>query len=105
MTPSQNRWSAATKASSGQSAVLLQRRDKTFNGWSPQEALEIYGNELTEFEKIEIGNYSRVYTIGNVRRKNQYSIANKDGFYKMCPGEQLGYRYQVVKVIDKGSFG
>ena len=60
---------------------------------------------LTEFEKIEIGNYSRVYTIGNVRRENQYSIADKEGFYNTRVGEHLGYRYLIRKIIDKGSFG
>lgn len=85
--------------------MLLKRKDKSFNGWSPQEALEMFGHELTEFEKIEVGNYSRVYTIGNVRRENQYSIADKDGFYNTKVGEHLGYRYLIKKIIDKGSFG
>lgn len=80
-------------------------RNKAFNGWSPQEALEIFGHQLTEFEKIELGNYLRIYTIGDIRRENQYSIADKDGFYMTRVGEQLGYRYLVRKVIDKGSFG
>jgi len=39
-----------------------------FDGWSSQDALEKFGHELTEFEKIEIGIHDRIYTIGKVRR-------------------------------------
>jgi hypothetical protein len=60
---------------------------------------------LTEFEKIELGMYDRIYTIGCVRRQNQYLLADKDGSYLTQIGEQLGYRYEVIKVIDSGAFG
>lgn len=76
-----------------------------FDGWSPQEALEKFGPELTEFEKIELGIYERIYTIGKVRRQNQYSIADKEGYYLTSVGEQLGYRYEVIKIVDQGAFG
>jgi len=46
------------------------QKKQSVNGWSAQEALEQFGHELTEFEKIELGNYSRIYAIGNVRREN-----------------------------------
>lgn len=79
------------------------------NGWSPQEVLERFSGDgpdcLTAFEEIELGNYERIYTIGSVRRSNQYSIADPEGFYKVQVGEQLGYRYEVKRTIDKGSFG
>lgn len=54
------------------------------NGWSPQEALEKFStgeDALTEFEKIELGNYERIYTLGTVRRHNQYTLADSEGFY------------------------
>jgi len=65
----------------------------------------MFGSQLTEFEKIEMGMYERVYTIGNVRRHNQYSISNTDGQYLVQPGEQIAFRYCVVNVIDSGAFG
>ena len=34
-----------------------------------------------------------------------HDIADKEGFYRTMIGEQLGYRYEVKKIIDKGSFG
>ncbi len=36
----------------------------------PQDALEKFGSQLTEFEKIELGLFERIYTIGTVRREN-----------------------------------
>jgi hypothetical protein len=41
-----------------------------WGGYSSSEALEFFQNELTQFEKIEIGLYDRIYTIGKVRRIN-----------------------------------
>ena len=64
-----------------------------------------FGQQLTEFEKIEIGMFERIYTIGRVRRLNQYSVANHDGDYIVQEGEQLGYRYEVISKIDAGAFG
>ena len=86
-------------------AIDFNRMDNNFGGWSPQEAVQIFGQELTEFEKIEVGYYQRIYTIGNIRRENRYSIADKDGFYNTKIGEHLGYRYIIQKIIDKGAFG
>ena len=49
--------------------------------------------------------YEKIYTIGKVRRQNQYTIADREGFYLVKPGEQLAWRYEVVRVIDAGAFG
>ena len=58
------RTSAETKASSSQS----KNGQNKYDGLSPQDALEQYGSELTEFEKIELGIYERIYFIGRIRR-------------------------------------
>ena len=60
---------------------------------------------MIEFEKIELGIYERVYTIGKVRRSNQFSIADREGYYHAEVGEQLGYRYEITKIVDQGAFG
>jgi len=41
-----------------------------WDGYTPQEALEFFDQDLTEFEKIELGIYERIFTIGKVRRHN-----------------------------------
>jgi dual specificity tyrosine-phosphorylation-regulated kinase 2/3/4 len=70
-----------------------------------QEAQFVYQEELTVFEKSEITIFSEIYTIGSVRREGQQELADKEGYYKAQVGEQIGYRYQVLDIIDKGSFG
>lgn len=40
-----------------------------------------------------------------MRRQNQYSIADQEGQYLIKQGEQIGYRYEVIRPIDKGAFG
>lgn len=52
-----------------------------------------------------MGFYDKIYTIGNVRRQNQFQLADNDGNYVTEIGEQLGYRYEVTRVIDSGAFG
>ena len=78
---------------------------KMQDGYSSHEAIELFGDQLTEFEKMEMGMYERIYTIGKVRRQNQYTIADKEGFYMVKQGEQLAWRYEVLQVIDAGAFG
>jgi len=41
----------------------------------------VFGPELTEFERIELGIMDRIYAIGTVRRANKFSIADREGFY------------------------
>jgi hypothetical protein len=54
---------------------------------------------------MEIQQMQKIYTIGEVRRYHQHSLADKEGYYKVKVGEQLNYRYQVTKIIDSGAFG
>ena len=60
---------------------------------------------MTEFEKIEMGMFDKIFTVGKVRRSNQYSVADAEGQYLVKAGEQIGYRYEVVQTIDSGAFG
>jgi len=52
-----------------------------------------------------MGLYERIYTIGKIRRANQYSIADKEGAYLIQKGEHIGYRYIALSIIDAGAFG
>ena len=69
------------------------------------EAIDFYESEITGFEKSELSTYDYIYTVGSVRVVNLKSIINRRGDYKIQIGEQIGYRYQVDKVIDAGAFG
>ena len=67
--------------------------------------MEKYEDELTPFEKSELSTYESIYTIGSFRVNGLKSIADREGFYKVKIGEQIGYRYIVDKIIDQGAFG
>ena len=60
---------------------------------------------MTPFEMTELPTYDFIYTVGSVRVASMRQIASRDGFYNASIGEQLGYRYQVERVIDAGAFG
>ena len=72
---------------------------------------------LLAFEKKEVLKYTKVYYLGTEKakesRKMKCMISNKNnngfdqdgGFYKSVIGDHLDYRYEVLKDIDKGSFG
>lgn len=32
-------------------------------------------------------------------------LSNHEGFYLAKVGEQIGYRYEITHIIDKGAFG
>jgi hypothetical protein len=74
-------------------------------GLSPAEALYRYSDELTPFEQAELPLYDAIYAVGSYRRQGLGECADSDGYYKARVGEQIGYRYLVAEIVDKGAFG
>ncbi|KAM7533027.1 hypothetical protein Aperf_G00000127297 [Anoplocephala perfoliata] len=79
-------------------------------GISPQMALQQYKNRLTPYEMTEILNYSSIYFIGNGSNKRQSSGPNfgfddENGSYIHTAHDHIAYRYEVIKILGKGSFG
>ena len=68
-------------------------------------------NKLTPFEHHEIYKYSQIYFIGaNAKKRsgigpNNSDYDNEQGSYIHIPHDHVAYRYEVLKVIGKGSFG
>ncbi len=68
---------------------------------------------LTDFEKTEILDFQTIYTIGMGSKKIQgkpgskynYGYDDDQGDYRVVPGDHLGYRFEVVDFLGKGSFG
>ena len=73
------------------------------------QALKIYGKELSDFEKGELLDYDQIYYMGNGIAK--YNAENGDGYddergdYNTYVGEHVGYRYEIIDILGKGSFG
>lgn len=83
---------------------------------SPQQVLEVYRSRLTKYEASEILHYPEIYFIGanqnksrlqpgnNITCKN-YGFDDASGSYIHVAHDHIAYRYEMLKVIGKGSFG
>ena len=80
---------------------------------SPSEALRMYGSKLNLYEKQEILSFPQVYFIGQHAKKREGvpggpkngGYDDEQGSYQMVVHDHVAYRYEVLKVLGKGSFG
>lgn len=80
---------------------------------SPETAMKQYMHKLSSFEHHEIFNYNSIYFVGPNAKKRQGVIGgpsnsgydDDQGSYVHVPHDHVAYRYEVLKVIGKGSFG
>jgi len=80
---------------------------------SPKVAIKAYGHVLTDFEESEIVSYPQIWYVGQTAKKvigkpgapcnNCYDEDN--GNYIKTLNDHMVYRYQILDVIGKGSFG
>ncbi|CAH0557160.1 unnamed protein product [Brassicogethes aeneus] len=77
------------------------------------EALRLYGNRLTDFEKTEIEKYSKIWYLGLNAHKidGEHGGSHNGGYdddggsYNKVLHDHICYRYEILEVIGKGSFG
>lgn len=80
---------------------------------TPEMVMKLYMNKLTPYEHHEIFNYQQIYFIGAnakkrpgiIGRPNNNEYDNEQGSYIHVPHDHVAYRYEVLRVIGKGSFG
>ena len=84
---------------------------------TPSETLKhpILSSLLTPFEQSEILEFSHVYFVGNVAVRDKIQglphTPNNNGYddergdYTLKMGDHLEYRYEVLSLLGKGSFG
>ncbi|XP_056445352.1 dual specificity tyrosine-phosphorylation-regulated kinase 2 [Gadus chalcogrammus] len=80
---------------------------------SPEQAMRQFMSKLSAFEHHEVFNYPEVYFIGPGAKKragvmggaNNSGYDDDQGSYIHVPHDHVAYRYEVLKVIGKGSFG
>ncbi|WAQ86243.1 hypothetical protein PtA15_6A875 [Puccinia triticina] len=79
-----------------------------------QEALRLYKNYLSDYEKGEILGYEKIYYVGSESTKKMasedkpaqnYGYDDERGDYQIIKNDHLIYRYEIVDVLGKGSFG
>ncbi|KNC20801.1 putative dual specificity tyrosine-phosphorylation-regulated kinase 3 [Lucilia cuprina] len=79
---------------------------------SPQQVMILYMHKLTPYERTEILSYPQIYFIGaNAKKRpgvfgpNNSDYDNEQGAYIHVPHDHVAYRYEMLKIIGKGSFG
>ncbi|CAL8068782.1 unnamed protein product [Calicophoron daubneyi] len=91
---------------------------------SPRLALKRYWSKLTSYEKTEILDYPSVYFLGlNVKKRHpedytsvsaqsdENEVAKFSCFddaqssYVVTIGDHVAYRFEIIKILGKGSFG
>ena len=69
------------------------------------QALLLNKDYLTEAEKKEIIKYEQVYFFGHQVKKLSEDFCDNNGAYKAVIGDHLGFRYEILELIGKGTFG
>lgn len=80
---------------------------------SPEWAMKQYMQKLSSFEHHEIFNYPQIFFVGPNAKKRQGVVGgpnnngydDQDGSYIHIPHDHIAYRYEVLKILGKGSFG
>ena len=78
----------------------------------PSQALRHFKYVLTSFEQGEILEYTEIFFLGlgsdkvkSYTTSLNYGFDDERGDYRIVIGDHIAYRYQVLEVLGKGSFG
>jgi len=99
------------ESAGAQNAKLMSLGKPKKTGFTPDYVANKYSNSLSKFEKIEIFGFSEIYFFGTEADKKQrlfngiQTFDNDQGGYIFVPHDHVSYRYELLKVIGKGSFG
>lgn len=78
---------------------------------NPETAIKFLGEYLSEFESTEILDYKEIFYIGKttkIRGKfsdNNWGYDNGKGDYIILVGDHIEYRYEILDILGKGTFG
>jgi ribosomal protein S6 len=79
---------------------------------SPATALKLFASSLTSYEQSEILEYNQIYWLGLKAKKIRTDMGTPNyGFdddrsdYKLVQGDHIAYRYEILQLLGKGSFG
>ncbi|PAA54404.1 hypothetical protein BOX15_Mlig003918g1 [Macrostomum lignano] len=75
--------------------------------------MKLYMHRLSDYEHQEILDYPEIYFVGpNVKKRqampggpNNCGFDDEQGSYQHVAHDHIAYRYEVLKIIGKGSFG
>ncbi|KAK7091820.1 hypothetical protein V1264_009455 [Littorina saxatilis] len=107
--------SAPTAASVTAPLSERSKRDQYGNciPMTPSEALKLYRSKLTAYEQTEILDYPEIYFLGLEAKKvegvpggaSNNGYDDESGSYIKVLHDHMVYRYEILEVLGKGSFG
>ncbi|OMJ74114.1 hypothetical protein SteCoe_27034 [Stentor coeruleus] len=65
----------------------------------------MYSEHLTQQEKHEIIKYQEVYYLGERAVKVEGNFKDSESRYKANIGDHLSFRYEIISILGKGTFG
>jgi len=78
----------------------------------PHQALKRFHAAISSYEQGEILEYQEIYFLGFKAKKNKtepskvnFGFDDERSDYKLVAGDHIAYRYEVQKMLGKGSFG
>lgn len=100
----------ANAMDSGRSTMTLSHKPKHL---TPEQAVKLYGSKLSSFEHQEVPGFSHIYFVGQHAKKrqglpggpNNSGFDDDSGSYQMVAHDHISYRYEILKILGKGSFG
>lgn len=80
---------------------------------TPEQAMKTFMHKLSSYEHHEVFNFPQIYFVGQNGKKKQavHGGPNNEGFddeqgsYMLVAHDHISYRYEIIKIIGKGSFG
>jgi dual specificity tyrosine-phosphorylation-regulated kinase 2/3/4 len=93
--------------------ILEKPKDELTFPLTAGKALKHFMSDMTDYEKGEILNFKEIYFIGKGSTKIKgsplnpinYGYDDDRGDYNIVLKDHIGYRYEVVDFLGKGSFG
>ena len=79
----------------------------------PESVMRFFGDYLTSYEHKEIFQYRTIYYTGasalkrpgNLNHMKNFGYDDERNLYQQVQHDHIGYRYEIIKTIGKGSFG
>ena len=79
----------------------------------PPDALKAFRSHMTPYEQKEVMEYTEIWFLGLEAKKiegvpgapQNSGYDDENGSYHKVPHDHMAYRYEILEVIGKGSFG
>lgn len=102
-----------TTGSSSTSQQVISNQQRQNSCLTPEVAMKTFMHKLSTYEHHEIFTFPNIYFVGQNAKKKQgvpggaqnCGFDDDQGSYLLVAHDHIQYRYEVIKIIGKGSFG